>query len=301
MPWFCTWNIPASTFPLNVTRATALKKQIFYFGIQLFLSRKGAWPPGSGMLSPMRWSCSGCSRSKVAILSGRRRWRSAGTASTRETASSSTWVVWVRLCICNLHIIYIIMWCDCSFHRLFRLRQSFYDYEKKKKINLQEIFNFALLSSSYCAGDFPVVWLPEQPLREAEGHSGRQGHPWQRAQWEESSLCLWGGGRARKDDRGEISELWKQMKLQRGFCVEVAASVLRCWVLNQICLSEPLMISKLTLQTGRGPNSTRWEAWEHLRHTCCIIAKKCIYLYEVILDVQNCVIRQNNENTLLIL
>lgn len=41
----------------------------------------------------------------------------------------------------------------------------------------------ALLHSIHClsfhpTGDLPVVWLPEQPLWEAEGYSGCQGGPW---------------------------------------------------------------------------------------------------------------------------
>lgn len=65
---------------------------------------------------------------------------------------------------------------------------------------------FIYFSCSFCTGDLPVVWLPEQPLWEAEGHAGRQGYPWQRAQWEGPSLCLWRGDGEREDDRGEISE-----------------------------------------------------------------------------------------------
>lgn len=50
----------------------------------------------------------------------------------------------------------------------------------------------------------------------------------------------------------------KHQQPQTDFCVKTDTSVLRCWVLNQICLPVGLMISKLMLQTGRGPNSTRW-------------------------------------------
>lgn len=55
------------------------------------LCRKVVWRLGSSMSSPTRWSCRECSRSKGAAPSGHRRCRSAGTASTRATASFWTW------------------------------------------------------------------------------------------------------------------------------------------------------------------------------------------------------------------
>lgn len=45
-------------------------------------------------------------------------------------------------------------------------------------------------------GHLPVVWLQQQPIREAEGYAGVQGHPGQRAEWPGPSARGRGGQRA---------------------------------------------------------------------------------------------------------
>lgn len=132
-------------------------------------SRKVELRLDSNMLSLMKLQCSGCYRSKVGVLSEQQKCQSAGTALTRETASSWTWVMWVS-------------------------------NEESDIIEISEMTLFALC---IFIGDLPVVWFKEQPLWEAKSYAACKGHSWQRTQWTRSRVRVWWRGWTRKDVGGK--------------------------------------------------------------------------------------------------
>lgn len=220
---------------------------IYHFKpVTLLSPRKGAWPLGLSTSSRTRWWSSGFSRSRVAAPCAQRRWRSAGTALTKETASSLTWATSV-LRTWN-HI--VVVW------RLLPPGERL-SLDDMLSSALRRFISGSALRATALKSSRPL-WWPKGSVTtsEAEGPEftsvtkagrGRRWPRWRRLMTRKTGKKIKGWDPAYRDLKPQLL-------------------VFRCWVINLICLLEVVTISRPMPPTGREPNCTRSAQWQQPRH-----------------------------------